>query len=403
MTNVMRSETSDVNISSSINATTAETGTGSPAGHISAANAVIVRVTILLVMAVFNLCGNGFTLNTIRLTPRLWTKTNFILASMLASDITTGVFMFWHTPFMIFVYVFNDPCHYNVAVTITTWLYKVCGYVSVYHLILITVERYVAIVYPFRYEIMFTDRKVKWAICTCWVLGILLSMTWSFWLIGADYRKCDLISTRYYVNEVALIYLPVCISMFICYGRIFAISWRHRQRLEPVIVNPAPGTSGHGLSVNRPFSTLISTVSKTDDSKHTPMAGTGPTVTASPAGTSGTESASLAEQQRQKIKSRRREFKAVYLTAAIVGTFVILWFPNMLGRFLASIDYNSAVVDPLYQVGGAIGALNFSFSWIIYAAVSRKYRRAYREMLIRIGCCCCKNVTLPAADNSFVV
>ena len=206
---------------------------------------------------------------------------------------------------------------------------------SVYHLILITVERYVAIVYPFQYETLFTDRKVKCSISVCWVLGILLSMSWSFWLIGADYSKCDLISTKYYVNEVVLIYLPVCISMFICYGKIFAISWRQRQRLEPVIVNPAPGTSGHGLAVSRSFSTQISKVSNTDDSKNNPVAGTGPAMTASPAVTSGTESAWLAEQQRQKLKSRRREFKAVYLTAAIVGTFVILWFPNMLGRVLA--------------------------------------------------------------------
>jgi len=39
---------------------------------------------------------------------------------------------------------------------------------------------------------------------------------------------------------------------------------------------------------------------------------------------SGAASAEWAEQQRQKIKSRRREFKAVYLTAAILGAFVIL-------------------------------------------------------------------------------
>ena len=116
----------------------------------------------------------------------------------------------------------------------------------------------------------------------------------------------------------------------------------------------------------------------------------------------GTASADLAQQQRQQIKSRRREFKAVYLTAAIVGAFVILWFPNLLGRILASVGFNLVVVNYLYLVGGAIGSFNFAFSWAIYAAASKSYRRAYRQMLTRIGCCCCKNAT-PPADNSLIV
>jgi len=119
--------------------------------------------------------------------------------------------------------------------------------------------------------------------------------------------------------------------------------------------------------------------------------------------TSGTASSELTqEQQRQKVKSRRREFKAVYLTAAIVGSFVVLRFPYMLGRVLASAGCNPVVVSYIAVASGAIGAVNFSFAWAIYAAVSKSYRRAYRQMLIRIGCCCCKNVT-PPTDNSLIV
>jgi len=87
------SESMDVDVSSSINdATTA----GSLAGHVSLTNSVIIRVTVFLTLAIFNLGGNGFTLITIRLTPRLWTKTNFILASMLVSNVITGVLTFWY-------------------------------------------------------------------------------------------------------------------------------------------------------------------------------------------------------------------------------------------------------------------------------------------------------------------
>jgi len=95
---------------------------------------------------------------------------------------------------------------------------------------------------------------------------------------------------------------------------------------------------------------------------------------------------------------------SVYLTAAIVGAFVILWFPYALGRILAMAGYNVVVVNFVQVASGAIGATNFAFSWVIYAAVSRSYRRAYRQMLTRINCCCCccKNVGAQT-DNSLVV
>jgi len=120
-----------------------------------------------------------------------------------------------------------------------------------------------------------------------------------------------------------------------------------------------------------------------------------------PAVASGAASVNLAQLQRQKIKSRRREFKAVYLTAAIVGTFVVLWFPHVLGRVLESIAYDPVVTSYISRAGGAIGAASFAFAWAIYAAVSKSYRRAYRQMLIRIGCCSCKNMTLQT-DNSLI-
>jgi len=67
---VMIMESSDVNFSS-IDATTTETETGSLTGNVSVANQMILRVAIILILSIINLGGNGFTLTTIQLTPRL--------------------------------------------------------------------------------------------------------------------------------------------------------------------------------------------------------------------------------------------------------------------------------------------------------------------------------------------
>ena len=186
--------------------------------------------------------------------------------------------------------------------------------------------------------------------------------------------------------------------MFICYGRILVISWRHRRRIESINVIPAHGTSVSATTVSTAASTQSGNAHNTKDPKNIPLTGNVPPV----AMTSGADTAELADQQRQKIKSRRREFKAVYLTAAIVGAFVILWFPHILGRVLASAGYNPVVVNYLVLAAGAIGIFNYSLSWALYAAVSKSYRRAYRQVLIRIGFGYCKNIT-PQADNSLIV
>jgi len=399
-TDAVDSQLSDVNVSNIINATV--TNTGSPPGRVSATNPVIVRVAIFLIMAILNLGGNGFTLVTIRLTPRLWTKTNFILASMLAADMLTGVFVLGYAPFMIIVYVFNNPCHYNVAIAVVAAITKIGGYTSICHLNLISVERYIAIVYPLQYEDKFTDRTLKRALSACWAAGSLYAMLWLLWFINADLRKCDLIPAQYHISEMFLLYLPVCISMFISYGKILAISRRHHKRIEPIIVSPAPAASAQVTTSTTLPPSQSGMTDNTEDTKHSPQPATGPpAIPSAPNASSAVTSEDAVRQQRQKVKSRRREFKAVYLTAAIVGAFVILWIPSMVGRVLALVGFNPVVVNYLVLAASAIGTLNFSFSWVIYAAVSRKYRRAYRQMLIRIGCCGCENLELPA-DHSLI-
>jgi len=383
-----------VSASLDVNATSTATDTESLAGDASLVNSVIVRVTIFLTMAIFNLGGNGFTLITIRLTPSLWTKTNFILASMLVSHVITGINMLWFASFMLVVYVFNEPCSYNVAMAATTSLMKVNLFESILHMILISIERYIAIVYPLHYETKFTDRTMKLGIAATWVTGILLAMTYALWLINADLRKCDIIPAPYHLIDVFLGYIPVCIVMFIAYGKILAVWWRQRKLIHPT--NPTPGASLQAMAMSTLPPLESSKVDNTQDAKTT-RADSGQA--SKPAETTGETSTDLVQQQLQNIKSRRREFKAVYLTAAIVGTFCILWFPYCLGRVLASVGYNPVVVNYIGMATGAIGTANLAFAWVIYAAVSKSYRRAYLQVLIRIGCRCCKNITLPANDS----
>ena len=96
---------------------------------------------------------------------------------MLLSNVIIGVFMLWYAPLLLVVFVFNEPCRYNVLTAALTPAMKMSGYVSAFHLIPVSVERHIAVVYPLQYETIFTDRTLKWAISAVWATGIFLGMT----------------------------------------------------------------------------------------------------------------------------------------------------------------------------------------------------------------------------------
>lgn len=66
-------------------------------------------------------------------------------------------------------------------------------------------------------------------------------MTFMFWLINADLRKCVLIPADYHLIDLFLVYLPVCVTMIFCYGKILAIWWKQRKQINVMTISSAPG------------------------------------------------------------------------------------------------------------------------------------------------------------------
>jgi len=91
-------------------------------------------------------------------------------------------------------------------------------------------------------------------------------------------------------------------------------------------------------------------------------------------------------QQIEHVKRRARQFKAVFLTAAIVGLFVVLWFPYALTCLLVVLG-KTTVSGSLNDISTGLGQFNFTFNWIVYGAVSKSHQRAYRNLFHK---CCCK-------------
>jgi len=73
------------------------------------------------------------------------------------------------------------------------------------------------------------------------------------------------------------------------------------------------------------------------------------------------------------LTDARREFKAAYLTSAIIGAYVVLWLPYEIGRSLLAAGSAAGRALAVRDVGVVLGMFNSSFNWILYAAISGSY------------------------------
>ncbi|XP_067372530.1 trace amine-associated receptor 13c-like [Channa argus] len=96
---------------------------------------------------------------------QLHTPTNHLLLSLAVSDFFMGLLMFCQI----------DGCWFlgNLMCNLYQYLAFIIGSVSVGTMVLISVDRYVAICKPLRYSTEITQRRIKICVCLCWICSII--------------------------------------------------------------------------------------------------------------------------------------------------------------------------------------------------------------------------------------
>ena len=102
------------------------------------------------------------------LSRQLHTPTNLLILSLAFSDFFMGLYMF--LPIMLL-----DGCWFLSELMCT--LYDYLGYVissaSVGTMVLISVDRYVAICHPLHYSSEITQKRVQVCVCLCWICSVI--------------------------------------------------------------------------------------------------------------------------------------------------------------------------------------------------------------------------------------
>ncbi|XP_040107131.1 adenosine receptor A2a [Oryx dammah] len=207
-------------------------------------------IAVELAIAVLAILGNVLVCWAVWLNSNLQSVTNYFVASLAAADIAVGVLAI---PFAVTLSTgFCAACH---SCLFFACFVLVLTQSSIFSLLAIAVDRYIAIRIPLRYNGLVTSARAKGIIAVCWVLSFAIGLTpmlgWnncsqqegrnSSRACGEGQVAClfeDVVPMGYmvYYNFFACVLLPLLLMLGV-YLRIFLAA---RRQLKQTESQPAP-------------------------------------------------------------------------------------------------------------------------------------------------------------------
>ena len=136
----------------------------------------LVAVACILLLSVLpTIFLNALVILAVTMKRRLQTNANILLACLAGTDLLTGLIVY---PVAIAVdmkriFGVGPFCTleklYLVALVLVS-------FASFSHLVLISVDRYIAIKYPLRYEDIVTKQRIKTGVALVWVITVLVTV-----------------------------------------------------------------------------------------------------------------------------------------------------------------------------------------------------------------------------------
>ena len=155
----------------STNATNATSKEGDTTDVPSVAGFIII-IIINTITCPFTVLLNLLVIKAIKSTPRLRTNSNILLACLAVTDSLTGLL---GQPLFVLSKIFQlfgfsdsgtvENCYFTTVVVIVT--------ASYFHLMLVTLERLIAIKFTMQYPNFITDEKMKRAVLVVWILAFI--------------------------------------------------------------------------------------------------------------------------------------------------------------------------------------------------------------------------------------
>ena len=177
------------------------------------------------------LFGNGLTIVTLYRYFTPLSTNNRIIFSLAISDFMTGA---------VFTFVMTDDRFFGIAqqynlpglATLKSQLTDLPVISSMMHVLLIAVDRFVAITTPLRYNQVITPTRITKGLAAAWVIPLVSTSSFYVWLILDTVEDANYTMPLIYrVVFNFTCYFLVCILIVMIYVHILAVAIRQRRQI----------------------------------------------------------------------------------------------------------------------------------------------------------------------------
>lgn len=297
------------------------------------------EASILGLIILAAVAGNTLILASLYRFTCLHSKTNAFVLNLAIADLFLAVFAM---PFTFITSIKYEWIFGKAMCQILGVLNSIFCEASIMTLTFVSLERFVAIVYPLNYETLVTPKRVKIVIGYIWFQAVVCASS-TFIFSEFTFLKFESICTVDWGRNVAytlvfvivFLYVPFLVTA-VLYCVILRTAIKQRRRIEVIKVGEI--TTEH--TTQRP-------------AKQSVVNG---------------------------AKNATKEHKATVMIAIVVGTFCVCWFPHSIGVFCI-LDTNCNFNDSFYVATTWLAMLNSAMNSIIYGLMNRSFRRAFKSVL----------------------
>ena len=314
----------------------------------------VVKAAIIIVALVCNIVVVYAFIGYKKLRTRV---TNYFVISLAVSDIlTTGLV----TAFKLDYGISDKWKHGEFMCNLYTTMYLLAVPSSVINLCAVTVDRYLVLRMPLRYNSLMPPRRAVLIISCLWIYAIIWAclpvMGWKEDFPAISNGSCYFLSTREYNITVNIVnFLVPMIFMAVFWSSIYAIVLHHIKR-----------TLKTDQLLNTNDSSNIGNIHCTDQDAPPNLL-------------------TLASKENKQKKKMRRRFRGSRYIGFIVMLFYFCWLPyvtlSLIGNMCTEQVYIPRVLSEVFLT---LGFLNSALNPFLYPFHDKHFKGAFRDMWKRV-------------------